>query len=105
MIGRLCAEHPGVPIVFVAMDARYLPLRDIAQTPMSPDAEAVRAVTLSRSQCSFLDLRASFSQDWAANHVRFEAADGAHWNAYANRLVARTLTGFITRHRLLPPAP
>ena len=52
-------------------------------------------------QCFFLDTRYAFSRDWATHHERFEAADGSHWNAYANRVVARTLADFITEKGLL----
>ncbi len=102
MVGRLCADNPGTPIVFVANDARYLPVQDIARTALAPDIEAIRVASRSRPQCSFLDTRYAFSRDWAAHHVRFEAADGDHWNAYANRLVARTLANFISENKLLP---
>ena len=80
---------------------RYLPLADIAQTPLFPDGRAMQAACEGRAQCSFIDLRYAFSRDWAAHGVRFESADGAHWNAYANRLVARTLADFITKKGLL----
>jgi hypothetical protein len=102
MVGRLCAENPGTPIVFVTNDARYLPLQDIAGTALAPDIEAVQVASRGRPRCFFLDTRYAFSRDWAAHHVRFEAADGAHWNAYANRLVARTLADFISENKLLP---
>ena len=101
MIGRMCADHPGTPIVFVAYSDRYLPVDAVARTPLVPDGRAVEAACNGREQCSFLDLRYAFSRDWAAHHVRFEAADGAHWNAYANRLVARTLAAYITSKRML----
>lgn len=101
MVGRLCAQHPGTPVVFVALGDRYLPVQDIARTPLSSTGRAVEAACEGRAQCSFIDLRYAFSRDWATHHVRFEAADGAHWNAYGNRLVARTLADFITANRLL----
>jgi hypothetical protein len=104
MVGRLCAQHPGTPIVFVTFSDRYLPVQDIAGTPLFPDGRAVQVACEGRAQCSFIDLRYAFSEDWAAHHVRFEAADVGHWNAYANRLVAQTLADFITQNRLLPNA-
>ena len=101
MVDRLCADHPGTPIVFVTYGDRYLPVSDVARTPLFPDARAVEVASRDRSQCSFIDLRYEFSRDWARHHVRFEAADGMHWNAYANRLVARTLADFIAENKLL----
>jgi len=102
MVGRLCEQHPGTPIVFVAHSSRYLPVRGIADTPLFPDGRVVQAACAGRPQCSFIDLRFAFSRDWATHHVRFEAADGGHWNAYANQLVARTLADFITQNHILP---
>lgn len=101
MVDRLCADNPGTPIIFAVNEARYLPVHDIPSTPLAPDIEAIRIASRSQPQCFFLDLRYPFSRDWAAHRVRFEAADGGHWNAYANRLVARTLADFITENRLL----
>ena len=101
MVGRLCAQHPGTPIVFVAHSDRYLPVQDIAGAPLFPDGRAVQVACQGRPQCSFIDLRYAFSRDWAARGVRFESADGGHWNAYANRLIARTLANFIAENRLL----
>ncbi|MCY3019803.1 MAG: hypothetical protein NTW87_12340 [Planctomycetota bacterium] len=101
MVGRLCAQNPRTPIVFVAHSDRYLPMEDIARTPLFPDGRAVEAACEGRAQCSFIDLRYVFSGDWAAHHVHFESADGNHWNAHANRLIARTLADFITRKGLL----
>jgi hypothetical protein len=97
MVDRLCRQHPGTPIIFAARGDRYLSLEDVATTPLLPDALAVQQAAAGRAQCSFIDLRYAFSLDWATHHVRFESdADGAHWNAYANRLVARTLADFIS---------
>ena len=104
MVSRLCVDNPGTPIVFVSDDARYLSVQDIPRTPLAPDIEAVQVATRSHSQCSFLDTRYAFSRDWAAHHIRFEAADGDHWNAYANGLVARSLADFITQNHFLTKA-
>jgi len=103
MVDRLCGQSPGTPIVFVARgdSARYLPVGDVPHVPLPPDAAAVEVACKGRPQCSFIDLRYAFTRDWAAHHVRFEAADRAHWNAYANRLVARTLVDFLVENRLL----
>jgi hypothetical protein len=101
MVSRLCADNRGTPIVFVSIDAQYLPLKEILRTPLAPDIEAVRVASSSHPQCSFIDLRHVFSRDWAAHHHRFDAADGTHWNAYANRLVARELAEFIAENGLL----
>lgn len=101
MIDRLLADHPDTPVVFVAHSDRYLPPEDIAGAPLFPDARAVQEAVRARPQCSFVDLRYAFSRDWAAHGVRFEAADGSHWNAYANRLVARTIADAITERGLL----
>lgn len=101
MIDRLLADHPGTPVVFVAHSDRYLPLEDVAGAPLFADARAVQEAVRARPRCSFVDLRYAFSRDWALHRVRFEAADGSHWNAYANRLVARTIADEITRRGLL----
>lgn len=101
MVGRLCALHPDTPIVFVAHGDRYLSVEEVSVTPLFADALAVQAACDGRPQCHFLDLRPVFSRDWAANHHCFEAADGGHWNSYANRLVARTLAQYIEGKQLL----
>jgi hypothetical protein len=106
MVGRLCAQHPGTPIIFIAYsdshDDRYLTEEDVARRPLFPDGRAVEAACVDRPQCSFVDLRYAFSRDWAEHHVRFESADGDHWNAYGNRLVARAIADVITQNDLLP---
>lgn len=104
MIRALRQQNPRTPIVFVANDARYLPVRSIPQTPLSDDVHAVEIACRTVHGCYFLDTRWAFSRDWKRNHVRFEAADGGHWNAYANRLVAGTLADFLVRHRIVEPA-
>ena len=101
MVRRLAEQHPGVPVIFAAQSDRYLPLADIARTPLFPDGRAVQVACEGIPQCSFIDLRYAFSRDWAAHRVPFEATDGVHWNAYANRLVAKTLAAFITSRHLL----
>lgn len=101
MVDRLCAEHPGTPIVFVGKGDRYLPVKDVSRTPLAPGHRAVEAACEGRDQCFFLDLRYAFSRDWAAHHIRFEAADGAHWNAHCNRVVARALAAYIEENDLL----
>jgi hypothetical protein len=104
MIERMCAEHPETPIVFVSTPSysdRYRPVDAVGDTPLFADALAVQAACDGHPQCYFFDLRMAFSRDWAAHKQRFEAADGAHWNAYANRLVAETLAGFIEDNHLL----
>ena len=75
--------------------------RRVSTTPLFADALAVQAACDGRPQCHFVDLRLAFSRDWAANHQRFEAADGGHWNAYANLLVAQTLSDYIENNHLL----
>lgn len=104
MVGQLRAQNPGLPIVFVAYSDRYLPVQDIARTPLFADGRAVQAACEGRHQCSFIDLRYAFSRDWTTNRVPFEAADGTHWNAYANQLVAKTLADFISVNGLLDEA-
>lgn len=115
MVSRLCSDHPGTPIVFVAhrqpsnlngwdTSDRYLPVQDIEGTPLFRDGRAVEAACEHRAQCSFVDLRYAFSRDWSAHHVRFESADNVHWNAYANRLVARVLADVIIENGLLSGA-
>ena len=101
MVERLAADHPGVPIVFASFGERYLSLDELAHIPVSSDAAAVQEACVGRPECHFLDLRYAFSRDWAANHVTFEAVDGGHWNAYANRLVASTLADYIAGNTLL----
>lgn len=101
MVGRLCGQHPETPIVFVAYSDRYLPVEDIPRMPLFADGRAVQAACAGRPQCYFMDLRYEFSVDWAAHGVRFESADGGHWNAYGNRLVARALADFIRENGLL----
>ena len=105
MVGQLCRDHPETPILFVSFSnypgERYLPEETVRAHSPSDDALAVQSACEGRPQCYFLDLRHAFANDWAVNGHRFEAADGGHWNAYANRLVAETLAGFIEDHHLL----
>lgn len=105
MVERLCQQHPGTPIVFVADSQqywdRYLPTEDLPDTPLFPDGRAIQSACKGRSQVSFIDLRFVFSRDWASHQTRFEAEDGSHWNAYANRLVAGTLADFLCTHGLI----
>jgi len=101
MVGQLVAQHPGTPIIFVSYGDRYLPVEAVGETKLFADALAVQEASAGHPQCYFFDLRLAFSQDWAAHQRRFEAADGAHWNSYANRLVAETLAGFIEDNHLL----
>jgi hypothetical protein len=103
MVQTVCQENPGTPIIFASHGERYLAPSEVASAPLSADARAVREACAGNNQCSFLDLRSSFSIDWAEHGVRFESADARHWNAYANRVVARTLADFITKNSLLYP--
>jgi len=101
LVQQLCEANPGIPIVFMSHGERYLDVGAVASTPLSPDQQAVREACRGNEQCHFLDLRLAFSRDWAAHHQRFEAVDAGHWNAYARRLVARTLADYIEEHDLL----
>jgi hypothetical protein len=112
MVGRLCSDNPGTPIVFVAhrqpspendwdTSDRYLQPEDLADEPLFADGRMIQAACEGRPQCAFIDLRYAFSRDWKAHHIRFESDDGAHWNAYANRLVARELADFYTKKGVL----
>lgn len=102
MVDLLCSQNPGTPIVFAVLGGeRYLPSDHITSTPLFDDALAIQEACQGQTQCYFLDLRPAFSKDWERHHVRFEAADGAHWNAYANRLVVDTLACFIEQQHLL----
>lgn len=101
MVERLCTQHPGTPVVFAVKGDRYLRTEDIASIPLSAEGRAVRAACAGRPQCSLLDLRYAFSRDWATNGIEFEAADGAHWNAHANLVVARAIADHIRRNGLL----
>lgn len=101
MIAQLCAENPGVPIVFAWQADRYLPEDQVSTTPLSPDGEAVRVASQRCPDCYFLDLREAFSRDWAVHHHRFEAVDGIHWTAYTNQMVANALAAFIKDKGLL----
>ncbi len=104
MLGRLRAENPGVPIIVAVDGDRYLAPGELAAVPLYPDALAVQAACRGISDCHFVDLRQTFASDWATNHRGFEAADGFHWNAYANQLVAQTLATYIAQNDLLGSA-
>ena len=101
MLARLCAANPGVPIVFAAMGARYLPIRAVATSPLALQMEALREVCGSYSQCHFFDLRMAFSLDWAQHHERFEALDGGHYNAHADAVAARAVAAYIEANGFL----
>jgi hypothetical protein len=101
MVSQLCAENPGAQIVFVAHGDRYLSAQELRDTPLFPDALAIKDACIGRPQCHFLDLRPVFSRDWAAHRRSFEAGDGSHWNAYGNRLVAEAVARFIQDEHLL----
>lgn len=109
LVNKLRSDNPGIPIVFaargtVARGDRYLPVDQVATTPLNADSLLVQEACEGVPDCYFLDLRPAFSLDWATNHVKFEAADGAHWNAYANQLVARALASFLEEKGLVPGA-
>jgi hypothetical protein len=105
MIGNLCEQNPGVPVVFVWDDGRrYMRPEEVARTPLLPDGRAIREVCQRRPQCHFLDLRLLFAGDWAAHRMRFEAADGGHWNGRTNRLIAQEVADYIESRGLLPTA-
>jgi hypothetical protein len=101
MVGLLHDEHPGVPIVFAAYGEKYLSVDQIAGTPLYADALAVQQACQGISDCYFLDLREAFSRDWAANHIRLEAADGDHWNARADEVVAGAVAALIRQQGLI----
>ncbi len=111
MVDLLSREHPGVPILFAShlgvkisapeIDERYLPPSEVESYPLFADARSVQHACRKYGDIDFLDLRVAFAEDWAVNAVRFESADGRHWNAYANRLVAESLAAYIQIHRLL----
>lgn len=44
----------------------------------------------------FLDLQETFKRDWQDNKLRLEYAYDWHWNAHANRLVARAINELLT---------
>jgi len=101
LVKRLCQEHPGVPVVFLANGPRYVPLEELSHVRMNPGIEAISTACRSQPQCSFIDLTPVFSRDWAYNHQRFEAVDGGHWNAYGNRLVAQTLADYLVSREFI----
>lgn len=101
MVGRLRAENPGVPIVFAWQGEHYLTEQELLTTPLYFDGRAIEAACEGSADCYFLDLRRVFSRDWASNHQRFEAADGIHWTAYTNRLVAGAVASLLEDKGLL----
>ena len=109
LVGRLSAENPGVPVIFAARGARYLPVGAVSSAPLQPEMEALREACAGSSQCHFLDLRMAFSLDWARHHEHFEALDGAHYNAHADAVAAQAVADYIDTHRSLaasgPKAP
>ena len=98
LVARLCAADPGVPIVFAARGARYLPVGAVSDTPLTPEMEALREACAGHPQCHFLDLRMAFSLDWAHHHEHFEALDGAHYNAHANAVAAQAVADYLAAH-------
>ena len=101
LLARLCAANPGVPIVFAARGARYLPVGAVASSALDPEMEALREACVGSRQCHFLDLRTAFSLDWAQHHERFEALDGAHYNSHADAVAARAIAAYIEAQGLL----
>jgi len=101
LVDRLCADNPGVPIVFAARGDRYLPVDAVNGRPLAPEMEALREVCAEQPQCHFLDLRMPFSLDWARHHERFEALDGAHYNAHADAVAAAAIAASIDSWHLL----
>jgi len=101
LVGRLCADNPGVPIVFAARGDRYLPVGAVTGAPLAPEMEALREACAGQSQCHFLDLRMAFSFDWARHHERFDALDGTHYNAHADAVAAQAIAAYIGVHGLL----
>ena len=101
LVGRLCADNPGVPIVLAARGDRYLPVGAVTGAPLAPEMQALREACAGYPQCHFLDLRMAFSLDWASRHERFEALDGTHYNAHADAVAAQAIAAYIGAHGLL----
>lgn len=102
MVSSLCEQNPGTPLLFVVHDVnRYLALDEVKAGQLFNDGRAIQEACLGNDQCTFLDLRFVFAGDWALHQVQFEAADGGHWNAYANELIANALVDLIRERDLL----
>jgi hypothetical protein len=101
LVGRLCANNPDVPIIFAARGPRYLPVDAVSGAPLQPEMEALREACAGHAQCHFLSLTMAFSLDWARHHERFEAIDGAHYNAHAYSVAAQAIAAYIDAHGLL----
>jgi hypothetical protein len=104
LVDRLCANNPGVPLVFAARGARYLPVGTVSGAALTPEMEALREACAGHTQCHFLDLRMAFSLDWARHHEHFEALDGGHFNAHADAVVAQAIVAYIDSQGLLTAA-
>lgn len=87
--------------MFAARGDRYLPVGAVGGQPLAPEMEALREVCAGQPQCHFLDLRMPFSLDWARHHERFEAMDGAHYNAHADAVAARAIAAYVDAHHRL----
>jgi hypothetical protein len=51
-----------------------------------------------------LDLDPVFRRIYARDGRRFDGADGTHWDAYGNRVVASAVFEYLRANRLLSPA-
>jgi hypothetical protein len=104
MVARLVKEHPGRRFVFVVDGDRH-GLYAGRSPAARPEFEALRRAARPYPNVHFLDLQPVFTAAYRRDHRRFEVADGNHWNAYGNQVVAQALYGDLKAHGLLPATP
>jgi hypothetical protein len=105
MVARLSSDHPNAKIVFVGDTSDRSVYDGTPEAKPVDSALLVRSAAVRHANCSFLDLGPWFARDWALHHQRFQAADGGHWNAHANQVVASAMKQYLLDTHLASLTP
>ena len=104
MVSRLVEEHPESTFLLVVDTDRP---RIYAGEPVGrprPEFDAIVRAARKHPTVRVLDLDPVFRRVYARDHLRFEGADGAHWDSYGNRIVAEAVYQSLRENGALPPS-
>jgi len=103
MIERLVTEHPGRDFLFVVDGDRDAIYAGDAVDPPRPELDVLRRAVQGHANVRILDLQPVYRAVYARDRRRFDGADGNHWDAYGNRVVAEAVFIALTADQQLPP--
>jgi hypothetical protein len=101
MVARLVKEHPGSAFVFVVDTDRQRVYAGESMEGLRPEFDALKRAVRGHPTVHILALDPVFRRAYARGQQRFEGADGTHWNAYGNQVVADAVDEYLTAHGLL----